>query len=148
MPLRKKIALSVIAILAVLQFLPINTGVPEVDPKGTFENLMGQSQELSLIKAACYDCHSYDTKYPIYVQIAPISFWLNSHIQEGRKKLNFSIWNSYSEKKQKHKIEECIEMVSEKKMPLLSYMIMHPEAGISDTQRAELKSYFEKIMSQ
>jgi hypothetical protein len=74
--------------------------------------------------------------------VAPVSWWVKGHIDHGREHLNFSIWGDYDAKKQAHKLEEAVEFVEETKMPLLSYIIAHPEARISEEARAELVKWF------
>lgn len=68
-----------------------------------------------------------------------------NHINEGRKHLNFSTFAVYEPKRQIHKLEECIEMVEKKEMPLESYYIGHQDAKLSDEQRVELVQYFKRV---
>ena len=96
-----------------------------------------------LLHNACYDCHSYQSEYPWYSQVAPVSWWIQNHIDEGREHLNFSIWGEYNAKKQAHKLEECWEEVGEKKMPLNSFTWAHPEARLTSGQRQELVAWFK-----
>ncbi len=100
---------------------------------------------MSILHKACYDCHSYETHYPWYASVAPISFWLNKHIEHGREHLNFSIWHTYSIDERNEILEEFGETISEKKMPMLSYWIVHWEAKLSDEERKTLVDYFEKL---
>ena len=79
----------------------------------------------SILKTNCFDCHSNQTNYPWYSEIAPISYWLNDHVTDGKKELNISDWDSYSIKKKDHKLEELIEVVDEEEMPLNSYTWIH-----------------------
>ncbi len=79
----------------------------------------------SILKTNCYDCHSNQTKYPWYAEVAPFSFWLQDDIKHGKKHFNVSEWDSYSAKKKDHKLEEVIEMVEEGEMPLDSYTWLH-----------------------
>ena len=59
------------------------------------------SEVESILKTSCFDCHSNHTSYPFYAQVAPISFWINHHVEEGKEHLNFSDWNNYSIKKKR-----------------------------------------------
>ena len=74
----------------------------------------------TLLESACYDCHSYKTKYQWYSNIAPVSWWLGHNVEEGREHLNFSTWGNYPTEKAEHKLEECAEEVDEGEMPLNS----------------------------
>lgn len=94
----------------------------------------------NLLRAGCYDCHSNETKWPSYSYIAPISWSVASHVEEGRNALNFSIWETYSgEQKQKH-LKEIFRTVYAS-MPLTSYIAFHPEADFSKEQRKEIRDW-------
>lgn len=90
------------------------------------------------LQTACYDCHSNQTNYPWYNNIAPVSFWLDDHIIDGKKHLNFSDWSAYSVKRKDHKLEEVVEMLEKGEMPLDEYTWTHGEAKLSDQQIKEL----------
>lgn len=68
---------------------------------------------------------------------------MKNHIDEGRKELNFSTFAVYEPKRQIHKMEECIEMIEKKEMPLESYYIGHQDAKLTDQQRQMLIKYFK-----
>jgi len=112
-----------------------------------FINLTNPSDDISaMLKTACYDCHSHETKYPWYSNIAPVSWWIKGHIDEGKKNLNFSEWGNYPLKKANHKLEESAEEVEEKHMPITPYMFTHPAAKISSEQRTALVDFFKSKM--
>ena len=96
------------------------------------------SEELAgVFKAACDDCHSNKTVYPWYANIQPAAWWLNHHVTDGKKHLNFSEFTNKKIAVQNHKLEEVIEMVEEKEMPLASYTYfgLHKNANLSEDQR-------------
>ena len=95
------------------------------------------------LKTSCYDCHSYETKYPWYTNISPLAWWIKDHINEGRDELNFSEWATYKEKRRNHKIEECIELVDEDEMPLSSYLLTHSEAKLTSDNKMLLLNWFK-----
>ncbi|MCV9386115.1 heme-binding domain-containing protein [Reichenbachiella ulvae] len=129
---KRKIIISVMAVLLLIQIFGINKEAPAVEAEKDFMHVMNPPAEVAiLIKTACYDCHSYKTKYPWYTNVAPLSWWIGDHIEEGREHLNFSIWAEYDEKKALHKLEEFYEEVEEGEMPLASYTLMHSEASLS-----------------
>ena len=122
----------------IAQFVPIDKTNPESDPAQDFLALSNPPAHLAtIIKDACYDCHSNHSKYPWYSNVAPISWWIKGHINEARKHLNFSDWSTYSTKKANHKLEEAVEMVEEHWMPILSYKLTHPEGRLSSEQYTE-----------
>ena len=135
-----KIALRVIAIVFLLmQFVRPDRTNPAVDPSVELHAVVEVSAPVSsLLRAACYDCHSNETVWPWYAHVAPSSWFLTKHVNEGRRHLNFSDWGNYPPSKADHKLEEVIEYVEDGKMPLSSYTPLHPEAKLSDEQRVEI----------
>ena len=112
----------------------MDTSVPQWDSNNDFLVQTQAPQNIAkLIKDACYDCHSYETEYPWYSKIQPVGWWLRSHVRGGRINLNYSEWGTLDEDKKKHKIEETIEEIEAKHMPLKSFTWTHPEARLSET---------------
>lgn len=100
-----------------------------------------------VLKETCYDCHSNNTVYPWYNNIAPISFWLANHVKDGKKHLNFSAWDGYSVEKKDHKLEEVIEMIENGEMPLKEYTWTHQNARLTNEQRESIVAWAEKTRS-
>ena len=122
-----------LAALGVIQFIRPDKNNEGYDSVVEFENETKPSvQVASLLKENCYDCHSNQTQYPWYAEIAPISFFLADHIKEGKEELNISNWRTYSLKKKDHKLEELIEKIEEKEMPLESYTLIHGDLKEND----------------
>lgn len=142
----KKVILIVIGIFVVIQFFTIDKTNPTSDPQQDFIAITNPPVEIgSMIKSSCYDCHSYHTKYPWYSNVAPVSWLLKSHVNDGRNHLNFSIWPEYKEAKKEHKVNECIEVINSGEMPMKGYVMLHSEAGLSDAQRNQLVGWLESI---
>ena len=125
--------------------LPEKPEFKEVSDADFIVNEQPEDELAILIKSACYDCHSDQTKMPWYSNLAPLSWWIIDHVEHGKKHLNFSEWTAYSEDKKAHKAEECVEMLEEGEMPLSSYQIAHSDARISDEQREALIEVFNAI---
>ena len=134
--LMKKILIWGIPLVIVLiQFVPVNRNNPEViAAESITSQLTGQPEVEKILRNACFDCHSNESKYPWYSYVAPASWFIQDHINEGREELNFSIWNTYSEKRKDHKLEETIELVEKRIMPMESYLILHSEAKLTSEQ--------------
>jgi len=98
----------------------------------------------SLFENSCYDCHSNNTKYPWYNNIAPISYWMANHVNEGKEHLNFSEWDTYSLDKKDHLLEEIEEEVVEGKMPLTEYTYTHGDAKLSENQVNDLVEWVKQ----
>ncbi|WP_350288210.1 heme-binding domain-containing protein [uncultured Croceitalea sp.] len=143
MKILKKIAIMLLVVFIGMQFFrPDKNTTEELDYVAAFElETNPPSTVKALLKTACYDCHSNNTVYPWYSNIAPVSYWMDDHIRHGKGELNFSEWANYSAKKKDHKLEELIEEVEEGEMPLKEYTWTHSEAHFTDEQRKLLMTW-------
>ncbi len=144
MKLLKRIGLLLLLLAIAIQFVPVNRTNPAVDPNQDYLKVSAAPAEVArLLKASCYDCHSNEAKYPWYSYVAPVSFLVQNHIQEGRSKLNFSTWGSNSSGQDlAEAAEEIPEVIAEGEMPLWDYQLMHPEAKLSDAEKRTLIDWF------
>lgn len=131
----RKILLALLIVLIVVQFIqpPLNKGAASTANDIT-SAVQVPDTIMSLLKNACYDCHSNFTKYPWYSKITPINWWLYNHVKEGKQHLNFSAFTGTYKRKMR-KLEESAELVEKHEMPMESYLWMHTEAGLSQQQR-------------
>jgi hypothetical protein len=140
----KNIAIFLVFLLLAIQSIRIDKTIEAVNPSTDFIELTSANSEVAnTLKIACYDCHSNQPTYPWYTNIAPVSWWIKHHINEGSHHLNFSIWGTYKEKRKNHKLDECVEMVEEGEMPMSSYTLMHSEAKLTDAQKLQLVEFFK-----
>lgn len=145
----KKVIVVLLVAFIIIQFFPIDKTNPPLTPGMDFLRIKKTPPQIaSLISTSCYDCHSNESKYPWYSDIAPSSWLLKNHINEGRKHLNFSTFATYEPKRQAHKLEECIEMIEKEEMPLDSYYLGHQDAKLTTEQRKELIKYFKKVKEE
>ncbi|WP_190809062.1 heme-binding domain-containing protein [Flagellimonas sp. S3867] len=149
MKIAKKTAIFLLIVLIGMQFYrPAKNQADLNTYVATFESETKPSEAVKMVlKTACYDCHSANTRYPWYNNIAPVSYWLDSHIEEGREHLDFSGWENYTVKKKDHKLEELIEEVGEGEMPLNSYTWTHQDARLSEDQKKLLMDWAKKARS-
>ena len=142
----KNIGIFLVFLFLVIQSIRIDKSTEPVNPTTDFIALTSANAEVAnTLKIACYDCHSNQPTYPWYTNIAPVSWWIKHHIDEGSHHLNFSIWGTYKDKRKHHKLEECIEMVEEGEMPMSSYTLMHGEAKLTDAQKLQLVEFFKVL---
>lgn len=128
----KKILYGLLIVLVVIQFIRPGRNISEVPSANDIRVHYSVPAEVeSILKRACFDCHSNNTYYPWYTNIQPVGWWLQNHINEGKGELNFSEFAAYSPKKADHKLEEVVEMVEEKEMPLKSYTWVHRDAVLN-----------------
>ena len=131
----KNILLIFLLVFVVAQFFRPEKNLGAYSSIDFFLEETSPSDEVkTILKESCYDCHSDYTKYPWYSNITPVNFWLANHIKAGKKHFNVSNWEGNSLDRKDHKIEELIEEVEEKKMPLTSYTLTHSQAKLSDKQ--------------
>lgn len=129
---------AALATLIAIQLIRPDTTVIPADPAQDFRQVANPPAEVrAILETACYDCHSNETKYPWYSQVAPVSWWVASHVNEGREALNFSTFGALSTGDRAEALEESAEKIQEGEMPLPSYtwLGMHPEAKLTAVQR-------------
>lgn len=129
-----KIALVCVAIaFIVIQFFGIDKTNAPVNQADTLESaLTVPSDVASILERSCSDCHSDKTTYPWYANVQPFGWFLQDHINDGRREMNFSQFNTYPGRKKVKKLEEVCEQIEKKEMPLPSYLWIHREAVLSD----------------
>ncbi len=127
-----------------IQFIRTKESITEYEATDDFLNQTEAPIDVAkIITKSCYDCHSNNTNTPWYGQIAPISWYINDHINHGREELNFSAWGTYKAKKKDHKLEEAHEMLEKGEMPLDEYTWTHNDAKLSIEQKSLLIDWFK-----
>ena len=132
----KRVVLALVVIFVLMQLYRPSRDNPPVDQTKTIEKTMQIPANVqTTLSRACNDCHSSKTTWPWYSNIAPISWMLGDHVNEGRGDLNMSEWATYSARKRRRKLEQICEQVNKKEMPLPSYLWLHPDAKLSAADR-------------
>jgi hypothetical protein len=144
----RKVLLVFLVGLILIQFIR-----PKKNASGDFTNdyttVMQVSEEVKeIIKNSCGDCHSNRTEYPWYSEIAPVSWYVALHINEGKEHLNFSEWSAYNSNQKDHIIKDLEEELEEQKMPLKSYLIIHKEAKLTPKQYEILLAWVKSIKTE
>ena len=121
---------AVLVVFVIIQLVPYgrNHNNPPVVQEPAWDSL--QTQEL--VSAACADCHSNQTIWPWYSNIAPVSWLVQRDVEEGRSRINFSEMNRRQE------TDDLIEIVQSGEMPPLQYTLIHGNARLTDAQREQL----------
>ena len=131
--------IAFLAVFALIQFKVIDKSPIEINPESDFLMIEQAPKEVvELLKTSCYDCHSNQTHYPWYSNIAPVSWWLKGHIDHGREKLNFSEWDSYTPDQGDNLKIKSADMIEKKWMPILTYKIIHKDSRLNEEQREVL----------
>jgi hypothetical protein len=131
-----KIFLLVLVIgLIVIQFFRPNFVNPPIIQAETLESSVAVPENVAaILNRSCADCHTNQTVYPWYANLQPSGWFLAHHIEDGRRHLNFSTWNTSDEKRKKRKLGEICEQVETREMPLPSYLWIHGDAKLTDEE--------------
>jgi len=138
--LKKIILIVVVAsvvVFVVLQLVPY--GKDHTNPPVVSEPAWDSAQTRALAKTACFDCHSNETAWPWYSSIAPGSWLIYKDVVEGRNEFNFSNWQEQSEKYKK-----LAEVINEGVMPPRQYLLLHPDARLSASEKQQFLAGLEK----
>lgn len=141
-----KIIFYVVAVLLLIQLIPVDRDNIPVDPAADFVNITEAPAEVTaILKRSCYDCHSNETVYPQYAYIAPFSWSVKHHVNKGRKHVNFSQWGAYNTEQKQGILEKTWQVLEDRKMPLPVYISYHEEAGLTPEDRKMLAEYFKSL---
>ena len=134
----KKTVIILLLLLVAIQFIrPARTN-PPVDPAHA---LHADEEVIQLLRQSCYDCHSNETRWPWYSQIAPISWSIASHVDDGREALNFSEWTQIDPKIKAKRLKRAIQTTRNGMMPLPMYLWIHKDAKLSREQKKVIEKW-------
>ncbi|HEY3341393.1 MAG TPA: heme-binding domain-containing protein [Anaerolineae bacterium] len=125
------IVLAVLGFFLLIQFIPY--GRAHTNPAVLQEPAWDSAQTRELAQRACFDCHSNETTWPWYSDVAPISWLIQRDVEDGRRRLNFSEWNL-----QQRGARNAAETVQNGSMPPWFYIPIHPAANLSAADKAAL----------
>jgi len=125
-----------VLLLGVMQFFPPKQNLGLTGGPNDVATRFGVPADVQpLLAGACYDCHSNRTRYPWYARVQPVGWWLNHHVNQARRELNFSEFGAYPAKRAARKLDAIVDQVEHGDMPLRSYTWMHPDARLTAAQR-------------
>lgn len=125
----KYVIIGILIVIVGLQLVPVDKKNPAVISQPTWD-----SPETELLaRRACFDCHSNETKWPWYSNIAPISWMIAHHVKEGREHFNISEYVQG-----KDDADESADEVESGRMPMSGYILLHSEAKLSDEEKEKL----------
>ncbi|MBN1291262.1 MAG: heme-binding domain-containing protein [Candidatus Latescibacteria bacterium] len=141
-----KIAIGVaIGLFIIMQFFQPLKISKDVKSEGDMMKLLNVPAHVAgLIEKSCYDCHSYNTKWPFYSKISPMSWIVVYDVETGRKNVNFSIWNEYSTMIQIAKLRLVCNAIETGNMPLSKYTMIHRDAKLKKEDIDEICTWVEK----
>lgn len=125
------IILGFVGLFIVIQFIPY--GRNHTNPPVVAEPQWDTPQTRELAVRACFDCHSNETSWPWYTNVAPVSWLTQRDVEEGRQRLNFSQWGQ-----RRQEMDEIAEVIYNGEMPPAQFLITHPEARLTDPEKQQL----------
>lgn len=131
-----RVALALVALLFLVQLVPIYHDNPPHQGE-----VPAPPEVRAILERSCYDCHSRETRWPWYSFLAPVSWLLSYDVHEAREEMDFTAWDTYSEKQRSKHFEEIWENVEKGEMPLWYYLPLHPDARLSQEDLARLRDW-------
>ncbi len=143
----KWIFVALVATFVLLQF----TNPPRTNPP-VVSDLMAKNapppQVAAMLHAACYDCHSSETKWPWYSRVAPMSWLIANDVNDGRKNLNLSDWPNDNPTRAAKRLEDMSEEIGYGEMPPKKYTAIHTDARLTPSQLKELTDWLDSEASR
>ncbi|WP_167606554.1 heme-binding domain-containing protein [Maribellus sediminis] len=142
--------LRIVFIILIVGFVVLQFFQPEKNQGQITDNDILRQHQVPeniavILKESCFDCHSNNTRYPFYDRVAPVSWMVDDHIQDGKHELNFSEWGEMDIFDKITTLDEIARETKRKAMPLKSYKLMHPKARLSDEQIAAIEKWTTEL---
>ena len=135
-----------LASFALLQLIHIDIPTPPTPKPG--DRVSAPAAVMAALQKGCYDCHSNRTNIPWYGNIAPVSFEVRQHVKDGRKWLNFDLFNTYDEAKKQKIYQGTVKTLRSGAMPLPMYLWVHKEARLTPDERAAIRDWAKAHIAQ
>ncbi len=133
----------IVAALILSQAIRINKSNPPVQA-----DLSAGPEIAPFLHRACYNCHSNETIWPWYSNVAPVSWLVGNDVSEGRQLLNFSVWGTYNPDLKSKKLKKMAEEVGNEEMPPWYYNLVHPEARLNGSQREAIRNWAQAELAR
>lgn len=139
----KKVLIVLVVLVLIMQAFRTQKNHSNDSSKDISKSYAVPEEVKTILAKACNDCHSNNTVYPWYASVQPVGWWLGSHINDGKRHLNFNEFDGYRIARQYKKLEECMDEVKEGEMPLPAYTLIHKEAKLTDAEKQTLYNWCE-----
>ena len=131
----KRTLTVVLAVLALMQFVgPARTNPPTNPARRLAQSVKIPADVNAVLSRSCANCHSNETRWPWYAYVAPMSWSVIGHVENGRDHMNMSAWPT-SPEEGVELLDSVCQQVKRRKMPLPSYTWIHRDARLSDAER-------------
>jgi hypothetical protein len=144
-----RLIIKILVVIGIVTFVVIQFFQPEKNISTDVKNHIFTQEQLpenvkEILKTSCVDCHSNNTNYLWYHNIAPVSWLVNKDVLKGKKEMNFSEWGEMDDYDKIGAIEDIRQEIEQKTMPIKPYIIMHWDAKLTDEEVAVLTAWIEK----
>ena len=144
--MKKKILLGLATVFVLIQFIRPEKNNSNIQTNHIANKYMMPQEVKEIFAKACDDCHSNNTRYPWYSNFQPVAWWLDDHVKDGKRHLNMSELGARRINLQNQKLEEIIEMVDKKEMPLNSYTWIHTDSKLTEVERNWITTWAKSAM--
>lgn len=122
-----------LSLFAIAQFIrPARTN-PTTDQQQALESRLQVDPKVeAILERSCADCHSNHTRWPWYSNVAPVSWFVIGHVNDGRRDLNLSEWGKYDQRRQSQRLDQMCGLAKAGVMPLSSYTPLHPGSKLTE----------------
>ncbi|MEO5788579.1 heme-binding domain-containing protein [Gelidibacter sp.] len=142
----KPVVIILLVVFVGIQFVPTERNQTDAVFETDFLLVNNTPKNVAVIlQTSCYDCHSNNTVYPWYNKIQPAAWFLEDHITEGKKELNFSEWDTYSNRRKNSKLKSIMSQIRNDEMPLFTYTLIHRDAILSDVEKQSIIEYMKSV---
>jgi len=137
--------LLVLGVVVIQFFRPDRVSINQMTADDINNKLQVPGNVQGILKRSCYDCHSNQTYWPWYSNIAPVSWLVADDVNNGRKKMNFSEWGKQTQSKQEKRLQDIYDQVSQGDMPLPKYLIIHKDAKLSQSDKDAILGWITSL---
>lgn len=141
----KAVVYTIVGVVALMQLFRPDFNTPPVDQKVA---LHADPKVISILKKSCYDCHSGETFYPWYHNVAPVSWIMADHINRGRQAIDFSHWGTMDASIKLKRLERAKQMIHNDMMPKHEYLLMHKNAILNAQEKETLDHFFDEQIKE
>ena len=138
----KPVLVTLIVLVIAVQLVPHDVVRDNPPSPGM---ISGPPQVVAILRQACFDCHSNETRWPFYSYIAPVSWFVTADVAGARSRMNFSEWEGLRAGFQKRFARKIVERIEAGEMPLWQYRAVHWGARISPEQLGTLRAWRDEL---
>ena len=138
----RRSVVAVVFVALAIQFIRPERTSPASDPSAALTARVEVPADVkAILDRSCRDCHSNETRWPWYSNVAPVSWWVIDHVNHGRSHFNFSEWAKYNSEEQRNLLKQSCELTRKGAMPLPSYLRMHAAAMSAQEVQSRVNGY-------